>query len=133
MKLAQWEAQRHGQSFVGTEHLLLALVAEGEGRARRLLIQRGVDVEALRKRIDRLLSTPQEELVLGKLPISPALAKVVDFAIEEAQQGDSSVVGTEHLLMGLMREGEHLASDAVMEAGTGLQELRDAAVRQTKG
>ncbi|MCK6484224.1 MAG: ATP-dependent Clp protease ATP-binding subunit [Phycisphaerae bacterium] len=118
IKLAQVVAREYGQDYVGTEHLLLAMVREGNGKGARLLRRRSVDESQVRAAVDRLLKQRLEDTwVLGRLPGTPHFRNVIESAIEEARQWEAREIGTEHLLLALLREDGSVAHAALRELG----------------
>lgn len=99
--ISQEEARRLNHDFVGAEHILLGLIALGEGVAAQVLANSGVDLRRVRSEIEKSAGTGDNILLLGEIPFTPDAKKVLEFSVEEAQMMGHSYVGTEHLLMGL--------------------------------
>jgi hypothetical protein len=118
MQLAGEEAARLNHEYIGTEHVLLGLVKEGEGVAANVLANLGVDPERVRREVERLAPAGPDAVPAGRLPRTPRTKKVIEYAAEEARALRHDHVGTEHLLLGLVREGEGYAAQAL--AGLGL-------------
>src|SRR5262245_16108935 len=106
IQLANQEAQRFNHEFIATEHILLGLVKEASGVAANVLKNLGIDLPRIRQEIERIVQhgPNPEHAQVGKLPHTPRAKKVIEFAIEEARTLNHNYVGTEHLLLGLIRE-----------------------------
>ena len=125
LNLAQDEARRLMHDYVGSEHILLALIREGEGIAVEVLGSLGIDLEALRLEVENL--TPKGGggmLTLGQMPFNPHAKKVLELSLDEARQMKHNYVGTEHLLLGLVREGESIGAQALNKFGATLEKVR---------
>src|SRR6266436_4217021 len=105
MQLAQEEAQRLQHNYIGTEHLLLGLVREGEDVAAKVLMSLDVDLEKVRKAVEDIIGRG-DRVVLGEIGLTPRAKKVIELAVDEARRLNHHYIGTEHLLLGLLREGE---------------------------
>jgi ATP-dependent Clp protease ATP-binding subunit ClpA len=123
LRLAQEEAQSFNHNYVGTEHLLLGLVSEGEGIAARVLIKMGVRLEQVRHEIEFIIGRG-DRIVLGEVGMTPRAKKVLELAVDEARRLNHHYVGTEHLLLGLIREGEGIAARVLEKFGVDLREAR---------
>jgi len=123
LSLAQEEAQRLRHSYIGTEHLLLALVREGDGIAGTVLTDLGVDLTKVRKAVEDVLGRG-DHIVLGEIGLTPHAKKAIEFAVDEAHHLHHGYIGTEHLLLGLLREGEERGSGILESLGLSLQEVR---------
>ena len=123
LSLAQEEAQRLRHHFIGTEHLLLGLVREGEGVAGKVLISLGVDLEKVRKAVEDRLGRGTH-IVFGEIGLTPHAKKVIELAVDEARHLDHHYIGTEHLLLGLLREGEGRGPGMLESFDLSLQEVR---------
>lgn len=132
MHLANQEARRSGHDFVGTEHILLALAREGVGHAATVLKQHDITLFKIYLEIERLVPPGPHADRVGKLPQSPRVKKVIEHAIAEARHYNRNYVGTEHVLLGLMREEESVAAQVLSSLGLRLEEIRDD-VRQVLG
>jgi ATP-dependent Clp protease ATP-binding subunit ClpA len=119
LTLAQDEAEKSHHSYIGTEHLLLGLLREGEGHAARVLTNLGVGLEQLRDTIDSTLGRNERIIVQQIIPTS-RVKKVIEIAFEEAKRTDNAYVGTEHLLLGLLIEGEGIACHVLHDLGADL-------------
>jgi ATP-dependent Clp protease ATP-binding subunit ClpC len=122
--LAQEEAKRFNHSFVGTEHILLGLVREGEGIAARVLLSLGVELDSIRSEVEKLIGKGEQRPVNQGVNYTPRAKKVIELAIEEGQNLGHNYVGTEHLLLGLIREGEGIAAQVLVNLGADLQRAR---------
>ncbi len=125
MALANQEAQRFSHEYIGTEHVLLGLVKEGTGVGANVLKNIGVDLHKVRMEVERLVKSGPELVTMGKLPQTPRAKKVIEYAIEEARSLNHNYVGTEHILLGLLREHEGVAAQVLMNMGLKLEEVRD--------
>jgi ATP-dependent Clp protease ATP-binding subunit ClpC len=125
MHLANQEAQRFNHEYIGTEHVLLGLVKEGSGVAANVLKNLDVDLRKIRLEVERIVQSGPEMVTMGKLPQTPRAKKVIDYAIEEARNLNHNYVGTEHLLLGLLREQEGVAAQVLMNLGLKLEEVRE--------
>jgi ATP-dependent Clp protease ATP-binding subunit ClpC len=123
LQLAQEEAQRLHHNYIGTEHLLLGLVREGDGVAGNVLKSLGVDLEKVRKAVEDITGRG-DRIVLGEIGLTPRAKKVIQLAVDEAQRLNHHYIGTEHLLLGLLREGEGVAAGVLESFGLSLQEVR---------
>ena len=123
MTLANQEAQRLERTHVDTEHLLLGLVKLGDGIAVNALRNLGIDLRRVRHEVVRLTQSPNS-CTTGRLPRTPSAKKVLDYAMEEARNLDHKYVGTEHLLLGLLRECEGIAAQVLTNLGLKLEEIR---------
>ena len=110
MALASKEAERFNHNYVGTEHLLLGLIKLGEGVAVNVLQKMGLDLERVRMEVEKHVGPPPETKMIGNIPYTPRVKKVLALAGKEAQALHHSYVGTEHILLGLLREGEGVAA-----------------------
>jgi len=123
MRLAQEEAQHLQHNYIGTEHLLLGLLREGEGVAGKVLIGLGVDLERARQAVEGIVGRG-EHLVSGEVGLTPRAKKVVELAVDEARRLHHHYLGTEHLLLGLLREGKGIGAGMLESFGLSLQEVR---------
>jgi ATP-dependent Clp protease ATP-binding subunit ClpC len=124
MALANQEAQRFNHEYIGTEHILLGLVKEGSGVGANVLKNLDVDIKKLRLEIEKLVKSGPDMVTMGKLPQTPRAKKVIEFAIEEARALNHNYVGTEHILLGLLRETEGIAAQVLMNLGLKLEDVR---------
>jgi ATP-dependent Clp protease ATP-binding subunit ClpC len=124
MQLANQEAQRYNHEYIGTEHILLGLVKEGSGVAVNVLKNLDIDLRKVRLEVEKLVQSGPDMVSMGKLPQTPRTKKVVEYAIEEARNLNHNYAGTEHLLLGLIREEEGVAAQVLMNLGLKLSDLR---------
>ncbi|HHU29649.1 MAG TPA: ATP-dependent Clp protease ATP-binding subunit [Firmicutes bacterium] len=124
--LAQEEAKSFNHNVIGTEHILLGLVREGAGIAAKVLISMGVDLNRIRMEIEKLIGRGNAQLVSQSISYTPRAKKVIELAIEEGQNLGHNYVGTEHLLLGLIREGEGIAAQVLNNLGVDLAKARKA-------
>ena len=124
MALANQEAQRFNHEYIGTEHILLGLVKEGSGVGATVLKNLDVDIKKLRLEVEKLVKSGPDMVTMGKLPHTPRAKKVIEYAIEEARSLNHNYVGTEHLLLGLLRETEGIAAQVMMNLGLRLEDVR---------
>ncbi len=125
MQLANQEAQRFNHEYIGTEHILLGLVKEGSGVAANVLKNLDVDLRKIRLEVEKLVQSGPEMVTMGKLPQTPRAKKVIEYSMEEARNLNHNYVGTEHILLGLLREQEGVAAQVLMNLGLKLEEVRD--------
>ncbi len=125
MALANQEAQRFNHEYIGTEHVLLGLVKEGSGVGANVLKNLDVDLRKVRLEVEKLVKSGPDMVTMGKLPQTPRAKKVIEYAIEEARDLNHNYVGTEHLLLGLLREHEGVAAQVLMNLGLKLEEVRE--------
>ena len=123
LTLAQEEAQRFKHGYIGTEHLLLGLLREGEGVAARLLADLGATLPQVQAAVEARIGRDRG-LHEGEVGLTSAAKKVVEFAVDEARRLNHHYIGTEHLLLGLMREGQGIAATVLAELGLTLDKLR---------
>jgi ATP-dependent Clp protease ATP-binding subunit ClpC len=124
LALAQDEAIRFNHNYIGTEHLLLGLVREGEGVAARVLDSLGVELSKVRTAVEFIIGRGDSTTSPSEITLSPRTKKVIELAIDEARKLGHSHVGTEHLLLGLVREGEGIASGVLESLGVSLEKVR---------
>ncbi len=125
MALANQEAQRFNHEYLGTEHILLGLAKEGNGVGANVLRNLGVDTMKLRLEIEKLVKSGPDVVSVGKLPQTPRARRVIEYAIEEARALNHNYVGTEHLLLGLLRETSGQAAQILMNLGLKLETVRE--------
>ncbi|MGD9110587.1 MAG: ATP-dependent Clp protease ATP-binding subunit [Phycisphaerales bacterium] len=124
MALANQEAQRFNHEHIGTEHILLGLVKEGSGVGATVLKNLDVDIKKLRLEIEKMVKSGPDLVTMGKLPQTPKAKKVIEYAIEEARNLNHNYVGTEHILLGLLRETDGIAAQVLMNSGLKLEDIR---------
>jgi ATP-dependent Clp protease ATP-binding subunit ClpC len=125
MQLANQEAQRLNHEYIGTEHVLLGLVKEGSGVAANVLKNLDIDLRKIRLEIEKLVQSGPDMVTMGKLPQTPRAKKVLEYSMEEARNLNHNYVGTEHLLLGLLREQEGVAAQVLMNLGLKLEDVRE--------
>lgn len=123
--LAKEEARRFNHDYIGTEHILLGLVREGEGVAASVLQKMGVSLEKIRLEIEKLVQPGPTTQIIGDVPFTPRAKKALELAAEEARALGHNYIGTEHLLLGLIREGEGMASQVLLNVGLDLNTVRN--------
>jgi ATP-dependent Clp protease ATP-binding subunit ClpA len=124
MALANQEAQRLNHEYIGTEHILLGLVKEGSGVGATVLKNLDIDIKKLRLEVGKLVKSGPDMVVMGKLPQSPRAKKVIEYAIEESRCLHHDYIGTEHILLGLLRDSEGIAAQVLMNLGLKLEDVR---------
>jgi hypothetical protein len=132
LKLAQEEAGRFSHGFVGTEHILLGLIDEGEGVAAKVLESLDITHEAVRVKVEETVGTAGQR-PSGSPPFTPRAKKVLELSLREAMQLGHSYIGTEHLLLGLVREGEGVAAQVLVSLGADLGLVRQRVVQHLSG
>ena len=132
MQLADQEAQRFNHEYIGTEHILLGLIKEGSGVAANVLKNLDVDPRKIRLEVEKLVLSGPGMLIMGKLPQTPRAKKVIEYSMEEARNLNHNYVGTEHILLGLLREDGGVAAKILMNVGLNLGRVREE-VRRLHG
>jgi ATP-dependent Clp protease ATP-binding subunit ClpC len=125
MNLAKQEAQRLNHEYIGTEHILLGLIQEGSGVAASVLKNLGVDLKKIRNEIEKIVKSSPTMVSMSTLPFTPRAKKVLELALEEASQLGHNYIGTEHLLLGLIKENEGIAARVLTNLGVKLEEVRE--------
>ncbi len=123
--LARDEANRLQHDYIGTEHILLGIVREGEGIAARVLKKLGLNLEQIQKAIENIVRPTGGTLTLGEIPLTPRAKRILELSVEEARLLSHNYVGTEHLLLGLIREGEGVAARVLLELGVDRKKVRN--------
>jgi len=130
--LAQEEARLLNHSYIGTEHILLGLIHEGEGIAAKALESLGISLEAVRNQVEEIIgqggSSPS-----GHIPFTPRAKKVLELSLREALQLGHNYIGTEHILLGLIREGEGVAAQVLVKLGADLSRVRQQVLQLPSG
>jgi four helix bundle protein len=129
MALANQEAQRFNHEYIGTEHILLGLVKEGSGVGATVLKNLDVDIKRLRQEVEKLVKSGPNMVMMGKLPQTPRAKKVIEYAVEEARALNHNYVGTEHILLGLIRESDGIAAQMLMNLGLNLEGVRNEVLK----
>jgi len=127
---ARLEADRFNHNFIGTEHLLLGMIALGQGVAVATMRRLGLDLDAVREKVKKVVGTGPEQKVIGKIPYTPRVKKVLDLAKREAKELSHTYVGTEHLLLGLLAEGGGVAARILKEFGLDLEATRQEVLKE---
>jgi len=127
LTLAQEEAQRFNHNYIGTEHVLLGLVREGEGIAAKVLSNLGVELSKVRSAVEFIIGRG-ERTVRGEIGLTPRAKRVIELAVDEARRLGHNYIGTEHLLLGLLREGEGVAAGVLESLGVSLDKVRSETV-----
>jgi ATP-dependent Clp protease ATP-binding subunit ClpA len=130
--LAQEEARLLSHSFIGTEHLLLGMIHEGEGVAAKALEALGVELEPVRERVRETIQMPVNSTEAG-VPFTPRAKKVLELALREALQLGHSYIGTEHLLLGLVREGQGVGIQVLQDLGAEPSRVRQQVIQRLAG
>jgi ATP-dependent Clp protease ATP-binding subunit ClpC len=130
--LAQDEARTLRHNYIGTEHLLLGLLREERGLAAKTLAELGISIEHVRDKV-RAIVGEGDEVSTGQIPFTPRAKKVLELALRESQALSHGFIGTEHLLLGLAREGEGVAMQIVAEFGAGAESIRRETMRTLGG
>src|SRR6476619_4688571 len=125
MQIANQEAKRFNHEYIGTEHVLLGLIKEGSGVAANVLKNLDVDLRKIRLEVEKLVQSGPDMVTMGKLPQTPRAKKVIEYSMEEARNLNHNYVGTEHILLGLLREQEGVAAQVLMNLGLKLEEVRE--------
>ena len=123
LTLAQEEAHRFNHNYIGTEHILLGLVREGDGVAAKVLSNLGVELNKVRSAVEFIIGRG-DRTVLGEIGLTPRAKKVIELAVDEARRLGHSYIGTEHLLLGLVREGEGIAAGVLESLGVNIERVR---------
>jgi len=125
MNLARQEAQRFNHEYLGTEHILLGLVQEGSGVAANVLKNMGIDLNKIRMEVEKIVKSGQSMVTMGQLPFTPRAKKVLELSMEEASALGHNYIGTEHLLLGLIKENEGIAAQVLLNLGVKLEDVRE--------
>ena len=128
LSLAHEEAQRFQHNYIGTEHLLLGLVREGEGVAAKVLSNLGVELNKVRSAVEAMVGRG-DRIVLGQIGLTPRAQKVIELAVDEAHRLNHHYIGTEHLLLGLVREGDGIAAQVLQSLGVNLVKVRTQTIQ----
>ncbi len=130
--LAQEEARLLNHNFIGTEHILLGLIHEGEGVAAKALESLGISLEAVREKVEETIG-PAGSATTGSPPFTPRAKKVLELSLREALQLGHNYIGTEHMLLGLVREGEGVAAQVLVSLGADLSRVRQQVIQLLSG
>ena len=130
--LAQEEARMLNHNYIGTEHILLGLIHEGEGVAAKALESLGISLEAVRQQVEEIIGQGQQA-PSGHIPFTPRAKKVLELSLREALQLGHNYIGTEHILLGLIREGEGVAAQVLVRLGADLNRVRQQVIQLLPG
>jgi len=130
LALARKEAERFNHNFVGTEHLLLGLIKLGQGVAVNVLAKLGVDLETTRAEVEKRVGTGPDRKIVGNIPYTPRTKKVLDLAKREAKNLNHTYIGTEHILLGLLREGDGVAAIILRHLDVDLEKTRQEILKE---
>jgi len=130
LALARKEADRFNHNFVGTEHLLLGLIKLGQGVAVNVLQKMGLDLETVRLEVEKQVGTGPDQKQVGNIPYTPRVKKVLNLASKEAKQLQHTYVGTEHILLGLLREGDGVAARVLKNLDVDIEETRKEILKE---
>jgi ATP-dependent Clp protease ATP-binding subunit ClpC len=123
--LAQEEASALNHNHIGTEHLLLGLVRDGEGVAARALQELEISLDAVREQVEEIIGRGKHEPAGGHIPFTPRAKKVLELSLREARQLGHDYIGTEHILLGIIREGDGVGAQVLVNLGGKLSRVRD--------
>src|SRR6188472_2251904 len=130
LALARKEADRFNHNFVGTEHLLLGLIALGQGIAVNVLQKTGLDLEKVRDEVIKQVGTGPDQKLLGNIPYTPRVKKALALAAKEAKALNHTYVGTEHILLGLLREGDGVAARVLKNLEVDIEQTRQEILKE---
>ena len=128
MLLANQEAQRFNHEYVGTEHLLLGLIKDGTGISANVLKNLDIDLRKIRHEVEKLVRSGPDTVTMGRLPQTPRSKKVLEYAMEEARNLNHGYVGTEHILLAILREGKGVAAHVLTRLAPDI-DLRDSVLK----
>ena len=130
LALARKEADRFHHNFVGTEHLLLGIISLGQGTAVNVLGKMGLDLETVRMEVEKQVGTGPEQKIIGNIPYTPRVMKVLTLAAKESVALNHTYVGTEHILLGLLREGDGVAARVLKNLNVNIEVTRQHILRE---
>ena len=130
--LAQEEARMLNHNYIGTEHILLGLIHEGEGVAAKALESLGISLEAVRQQVEEIIGQGQQA-PSGHIPFTPRAKKVLELSLRESLQLGHNYIGTEHILLGLIREGEGVAAQVLVKLGADLDRVQQQVIQLLRG
>ena len=130
LALARKEADRLNHNFVGTEHLLLGLIKLGQGVAVNVLQKMSLDLETVRMEVEKQVGTGPDQKTIGNIPYTPRVKKVLALAAKEAKALNHSYVGTEHILLGLLREGDGVAARVLKNLDVDIEQTRQEILKE---
>src|SRR6187399_3101310 len=130
LALARKEADRFNHNYVGTEHLLLGLIKLGQGVAVNVLQKLGLDLETVRLEVEKQVGTGPDQKMIGNIPYTPRVKKVLSLAAKEAKALSHTYVGTEHILLGLLREGDGVAARVLKNLDIDIEQCRQEILKE---
>src|SRR5271154_3830694 len=130
LALARKEADRFNHNFLGTEHLLLGLIKLGQGVAVQVLQKMGLDLETVRMEVEKQVGTGPDQKMIGNIPYTPRVKKVLALAAREAKALNHTYVGTEHILLGLLREGDGVAARVLKNLDVDIEQTRQEILKE---
>src|ERR1035441_6627004 len=130
LSLARQEADRFNHNFVGTEHLLLGLIKLGQGVAVNVLQKLGLDLETVRMAVEKAVGTGPDQKMTGNIPYTPLVKKALALAAQEAKNLNHTYVGTEHILLGLLREGDGVAARVLKDLDVDIEQTRQEILKE---
>jgi ATP-dependent Clp protease ATP-binding subunit ClpA len=130
--LAQEEARRLDHNYIGTEHILLGLVREGEGVAAKALEALGISLDAVRQQVEEIIGQGQQA-AFSQIPFTPRAKKVLELSLRESRMLGHEYIGTEHILLGLIREGDGVAAQVLVNLGAELNRVRQQVIQLVSG
>src|SRR5271156_1860949 len=130
LALARKEADRFNHNFLGTEHLLLGLIKLGQGVAVNVLQKMGLDLETVRMEVEKQTGTGPDQKMIGNIPYTPRVKKVLALASKEAKNLNHTYVGTEHILLGLLREGDGVAAKVLRNLDVDIEQTRQEILKE---
>src|SRR5208337_407145 len=130
LALARKEADRFNHNVIGTEHLLLGLIKLGQGVAVNVLQKMGLDLETVRMAVEKKTGTGPDQKVIGNIPYTPRVKKVLALASKEAKALNHTYVGTEHILLGLLREGDGIAAQVLKDLDVDIERTRQEILKE---
>ncbi len=131
--LAQEEARMLNHDYIGTEHLLLGLIHEGEGVAATALTELGISLEAVRQQVEEIIGKGKRASTRGHIPFTPRAKKTLELSLRESMQLGHNHIGTEHILLGLLREGEGVAAQVLQRLGADFDRVRQQVIELVSG
>src|SRR5216117_67372 len=130
LALARKEADRVNHNYVGTEHLLLGLIKLGQGVAVNVLQKMGLDLETVRMEVEKQVGSGPDQKMVGNIPYTPRVKKVLALAAKEAKNLNHTYVGTEHIFLGLLREGDGVAARVLQQLGVEIEQTRQEILKE---
>jgi len=130
--LAQEEAKQLNHNYIGTEHILLGLIREGDGIAAKALAELSISIDNVREQVQEIIGQGQTAPT-GHIPFTPRAKKVLELSLREALQLGHNYIGTEHILLGLIREGEGVAAQVLVKLGADLTRVRQTVIQLLSG